>query len=108
VSLPVYTAVLAAVHALAEGDHLDVPTPDGFRMVLRDVDAASGADVDLPQLWISDLLTGGTFITLSVGGLFLQSNQWQGRQAFTEGSGFRITAHVNSWDVRCTGYLFAL
>ena len=104
----VYTQVLASFVGLADGDSLEVDTPAGYRMVLRNIDAAAGSSVDIPRLHFEDLDTGATFILLYVGGLFLESVQWEGRQAFNEGGGFRITAENHAWDGRCTGFLLSL
>jgi hypothetical protein len=104
----VYTVQLASLHDLASGASQDFSVPAGFAWIIRDIDATSGASLDLPFLHVEDLVTGGTIAVLAVGGLFLESVQWKGRQAFTYGGGFRLRAENNSWDARVTGYEFAV
>ena len=107
-ALVVYSVVLVNLHALAEGDHFDVPTPDGFKMVVRDIAAASGASGTIPQLRLTDLTTGANFYIGYVSGLILESLRQDMRQVFDPGGGFKVEAITNSWDVRISGYQLAV
>jgi hypothetical protein len=102
----VYTDVLASRHALDEGDELDYFVPIGFRWIMRNVDGASGSSGGVPTLSVEDLVTGGTILILLVSGVVLESERWEGRQAFNYGGGFKVKAIANSWDYRITGYVF--
>lgn len=99
---------LLYVGQLAEGDTHDVLVSDGFRMVVTNIDCASGSSSFTPLLGFEDLVTGGTWASLVTNGVLLTSAQWSGRQAFDVGSGFRVNAHISDWDVRVTGWLLTL
>lgn len=101
------TTLLAVGH-VAEGGTVDVGVSTGFRMVVTNVDCASGASAFTPLLGLEDLATGGTWLTLLTSGVLLASVQWAGRQAFDVGSGFRLNAHIADWDYRVTGWLLTL
>jgi hypothetical protein len=103
-----YTDVLLALSPLAEGDTYDVPCPDGYRMVVTNIDCATGESGFTPLLGFEDLVTGGTWFDAQTSGILQTSVQWLGRQAFNVGGGFRVNAHRNDWDVRVTGWLLAL
>lgn len=102
----IFTDVIASVHGLADGASVDYPCPAGTRWVVRDIAAASGASSDIPKLHFEDLLTGGTWAMILVGGLFLEAQRWEGRQVFNYGGGFRVRAENNSWDYRITAFVF--
>lgn len=93
---------------LSEGDTLDYLVGDGVRVVVTNIDCASGTSSFTPQLGFEDLDTGGTWVILFTAGVLLDSKQWAGRQAFNPGSGFRMNAHVGNWDMRVTGWILDL
>lgn len=100
---------MLVVHSpLVQGTTLDVDCPAGKRMVVSNVDCATGAGAFTPLLGLEDLVTGGTWLVLTTNGVLLTSAQWSGRQAFNPGGGFRLNAHIGDWDIRVTGWLLAL
>lgn len=104
----VRTDVLYVVQGLVEGSTADVPCPFGKRMIVSNIDAASGAASFAPLLGVEDIVTNATWLVLAVNGVLLTSAQWSGRQAFNYGGGFRLNAHIENWDIRVTGWLLDL
>jgi len=104
----VRTDVLFVVQGLTQGSTQDVPCPIGKRMIVANIDCASGAAAFAPLLGVEDMVTNATWFVAAVNGVLLTSAQWQGRQAFNYGGGFRLNAHVEDWDVRVTGWLLDL
>lgn len=102
----IYTDVIASVQGLPDGSHIDYVCPAGTRWVVRDIGAASGSSGSIPELHFEDLVTGGTWALLIVGGLILESTRWEGRQVFNYGGGFRVRAENNPWDYRVTAFVF--
>ncbi len=103
-----YTDRLYVVQGLLEGDTADIPCPDGVRMVVTDIDCATGEAAFTPELGFEDLVTNGSWFIAQTSGILTTSVQWQGRQAFNVGGGFRVNAHRGNWDIRVTGWLLTL
>ena len=103
-----YTDVLLSHSPLVEGNTLDVPCPDGFRMVVTDIDCFTGELAFTTELGFEDLVTDGTWFAAVTDGILSASVHLTTRQAFNEGGGFRCNAHRGDWDIRVTGWLLAL
>lgn len=85
--------------------------PAGFVAVLRDVDVYNNSFV-LAELFLEDSETGVTIKRWDNSALIpdanLGSDEWRGRQVFTEGNGFLFNASSGVWDVRASGYLLTM
>jgi len=72
-------------------------------MILRDVDVYDSSLFG-GNFFLQDAITLGTMWAFGLSTLIGSSNQWRGRQVFTEGQGFTFHSD-NPVDIRASGYL---
>lgn len=105
----VYSTMLGAGELTDSDPPLDFPCPDGFTMVVRDMDMFTVLGIDINEFLVSDTVTSQVFWSLIATPPPLnQTFQWRGRQVFPVGTGFTLQAAQGTWGYRVSGYLLTL
>ena len=88
---------------------VNVPTaafevPAGRVYIVRNIDCYVGAPDISTQLIFKDLLESTAWLSFTAELGQSRSFQWEGRQAYGEGSSLVLDPTDHPWDVRITGY----
>jgi len=105
----VYTTRFVGHKGLSSAAPTGYIVPPGHVAVVRDADVYIGGPLlGTEQIFLQLLPDGWTFVEWHVqSSPNAFSGHWEGRAVFNELEEFGFLSNVGTWDVQCTGYLFA-